>query len=299
MKIPFLKTGDTIALAAPSRKVVALDFEPFENYLIENGCKVIRATNLNFSENQFAGADSERISAMNDLFENPDVKAIIAVRGGYGAARIVDQLNWNTMLQHPKWLCGFSDFTVLLNHQVACNGLPALHSDMAVHFGQNGYEDNFSSLLDALTGKSISISVSKHPFNRQGNARGILVGGNLSVLYSMLGSASLPDMHGKILFLEDLDEYLYHIDRMMLGLKRAGVFDHLAGAVIGTMSEMHDNDIPFGKDAETIIRDQLIEYDFPLMFDFPAGHTELNRAFFIGAETAMAVSESESVFCQQ
>jgi len=299
MKIPFLKTGDTIALAAPSRKVLASDFEPFVNYLNEKGFKVIRATNLNLSDNQFAGTDAERVSAMNELFGNPDVKAIIAVRGGYGAARIVDQLNWNAMLQHPKWLCGFSDFTVLLNHQYACNGLPALHSDMAVHFGQNGYEDNFSSLLDALMGKPISISVSKHPFNRQGNAKGILVGGNLSVLYSMLGSASFPDMHGKILFLEDLDEYLYHIDRMMLGLKRAGVFDHLAGAVIGTMSEMHDNDIPFGKDAETIIRDQLIEYDFPLMFDFPAGHTELNRAFFIGAETAMAVSESESVFCQQ
>jgi len=299
MKIPFLRTGDTIALAAPSRKVSASDFEPFENYLTEKGFKVIRAGNLNLADNQFAGTDAERISAMNDLFENPEIKAIIAVRGGYGAARIVDQLNWNELLQHPKWLCGFSDFTVLLNHQYACNGLPALHSDMAVHFGQSGYEENFLSLLSALTGKPVSISVSAHPFNRVGSANGILVGGNLSVLYSMLGSVSLPDMHGKILFLEDLDEYLYHIDRMMQGLKRAGVFNHLAGVVVGTMSEMHDNEIPFGKDAETIIRDQLNEYDFPLMFGFPAGHTELNRAFFTGAETTIDVSPSESVFCQQ
>ncbi len=298
MKIPFLKTGDTIALAAPSRKVVSLDFAPLENHLVEIGFKVVHAGNLCLADNQFAGTDAERISAMNQLFSNPEVKAVIAVRGGYGAARIVDQLKWNALLQHPKWLCGFSDFTVLLNHQFACNDLPALHSDMAVHFGQNGYEDNFSSLLDALMGKSISISVSKHPFNRQGNAKGILVGGNLSVLYSMLGSASFPDMHEKILFLEDLDEYLYHIDRMMLGLKRAGVFENLGGVVVGSMSEMHDNEIPFGKDAETIIRDQLNEYDFPIIFGFPAGHTELNHAFFVGAETEIAVGEDGSIFKQ-
>ena len=299
MKIPFLKTGDTIALAAPSRKVVPLDFEPFEKYLIEKGFNVVRAGNLNLADNQFAGTDAERISAMNDLFENPEIKAIIAIRGGYGAARIVDQINWNELLQHPKWLCGFSDFTVLLNHQFACNGLPALHSDMAVHFGQSGYEDNFSSLLDALTGRPVSMSISGHPFNRPGNASGVLVGGNLSVLYSMLGSASFPDMHGKILFLEDLDEYLYHIDRMMLGLKRAGVFDNLAGVVIGTMSEMHDNETPFGKDAETIIRDQLCEYSFPLLFGFPAGHTELNRAFFVGAETEISVKSGGADFLQE
>lgn len=299
MKIPFLKTGDTIALAAPSRKVTLPDFEPFEKYLTENGFKVIHATNLDLSDNQFAGTDAERISAMNDLFENPDVKAVIAVRGGYGAARIVDQLNWNALLQHPKWLCGFSDFTVLLNHQYACNGLPAMHSDMAVHFGQNGYDDNFSSMMDALTGKPISMHISGHPFNRQGKANGILVGGNLSVLYSMLGSTSFPDMYGKILFLEDLDEYLYHIDRMMVALKRADVFNDLAGVVIGTMSEMHDNETPFGKDAEEIIFDQLSEYSFPLMFGFPAGHTELNRSFFIGAVTEIEVKSDCAEFYQQ
>ncbi|KAF5031786.1 putative murein peptide carboxypeptidase [anaerobic digester metagenome] len=275
-----------------------MDFEPFEKYLTENGFKVIHARNLDLSDNQFAGTDAERISAMNDLFENPDVKAIIAVRGGYGAARIVDQLNWKALLNHPKWLCGFSDFTVLLNHQCACNGLPTMHSDMAVHFGQNGYEDNFSSMMDALTGKPISMRISGHPFNRPGKANGILVGGNLSVLYSMLGSASFPDMHGKILFLEDLDEYLYHIDRMVVALKRAGVFNDLAGVVIGTMSEMHDNETPFGKGAEEIILDQLSEFSFPLMFGFPAGHTELNRSFFIGAGTEIEVGENESGFYQ-
>lgn len=298
MKIPFLKTGDTIAIVAPSRKVQPADYEPFEQYLIENGFKVVRASNLNMTDNQFAGTDSERISAMNALFENSEVKAIIAVRGGYGAARIVDQLNWNALKSNPKWLCGFSDFTVLLNHQYACNALPTLHSDMAVHFGQNGYADNFSSLLGALTGKPISMRISKHSFNRVGNAQGILVGGNLSVLYSMLGSASFPDMHEKILFLEDLDEYLYHIDRMMQGLKRGGVFNHLAGVVIGTMSEMHDNETPFGKNAEEIIRDQLSEYSFPLLFGFPAGHTELNHSFFIGVETGIEVGEVDSIFRQ-
>lgn len=298
MKTPFLKSGDTIALAAPSRKVSLADFEPFGNFLVENGFRVVRASNLTLSDNQFAGTDAERISAMNVLFENPDVKAIVAVRGGYGAARIVDQLNWNALQANPKWLCGFSDFTVLLNHQYACNGLPALHCDMAVHYGQPGYEDNFSSLLDALTGKPVSMRIPQHKLNSVGKANGILVGGNLSVLYSMLGSASLPDMSGKFLFLEDLDEYLYHIDRMMVALKRAGVFDRLAGVVVGTMSEMHDNDVPFGKNAEEIISNQLSEFSFPLMFGFPAGHTNLNRAFFIGVETEIEVSESGSAFLQ-
>ncbi len=298
MKIPFLKTGDTIALAAPSRKVSLTDFAPFEHFLTDKGYKVIRASNLNASFHQFAGNDAERISAMNELFQNPEVKAIIAVRGGYGAARIVDQLNWKALLEHPKWLCGFSDFTVLLNHQFATNKLPSLHSDMAVHFGQPGYGDNFTSMLDALEGKPVAFNVGAHRLNRSGKAEGMLVGGNLSVLFSMLGSVSFPDMHGKILFLEDLDEYLYHIDRMLNALKRAGVFDHLAGVVIGTMSDMHDNEVPFGSDAETIIRHHLSGFEFPLIFGFPAGHTELNRAFFIGADTSIAINDNGGVVMQ-
>ncbi|MPM31018.1 Murein tetrapeptide carboxypeptidase [bioreactor metagenome] len=140
--------------------------------------------------------------------------------------------------------------------------------------------------------------ISQHQLNRAGNANGILVGGNLSVLYSMLGSSSLPDMSGKILFLEDLDEYLYHIDRMLVALKRAGVFDKLAGVVVGTMSEMHDNDVPFGKNAEEIISLQLNDFSFPLMFGFPAGHTNLNRAFFIGKETEIEVKSEGAAFLQ-
>jgi len=298
MKIPFLKKGDTIAIATPSRKAGLSDFELFENYLAERGFKTVRAGNIFLSDNQFAGNDSSRIEAMNNLIEDKKIKAIVAVRGGYGAVRIVDKLNWDTLSKNPKWLCGFSDFTVLLNHNFAHNRLPAIHSDMAVHYGLKEYESNFEKLIDLLIGKPLELCFSSHPLNKYGEAEGVIVGGNLSVMYSLLASKSFPDTKGKILFLEDLDEYLYHIDRMIVGLKRAKVFDGVAGVVVGSFSEMRDNEISFGKNAEEIIYEHLSEFSFPLIFGFPAGHTSKNHPFYIGAETKIKTRKDISEFRQ-
>ncbi|NLL28685.1 MAG: LD-carboxypeptidase [Bacteroidales bacterium] len=298
MSIPFLKHGDTIAIAAPSRKIGDLDCKPFEKFLNDFGFNVIYAENISCEQNQFAGTDNERADAINKLFEDPAVKAIISARGGYGAVRIVDKLKWEALSKNPKWLCGFSDFTVLLNHQYQCNKLPSVHSDMALRFLDTSNRENFTTLVNILSGNKQTISFSKHELNRGEKASGVIVGGNLSVLYSMLGSKSFPELRNKILFIEDLDEYLYHIDRMMYGLKRAGVFDNLNAVVIGSMSDMRDNDVPFGKTAYEIISDCLKDFSFPLFFDFPAGHTNQNLPFFIGKDTVLETHKDKIIFNQ-
>lgn len=295
MKIPFLKPGDTIALAAPARKATPADYEPFRDFLLQKGYRVKLASNLDKAHHQFAGTDTERALALNEIFDDPEIKAIIMVRGGYGAARIVDLVNWDLFKRNPKWLCGFSDITVFLNHIQAQCGLPTVHSDMAVHFSDEAYRPNFDLLMNLLEGEKSSISAEPHFLNQQGEAAGILVGGNLSVLYSMLGSVSFPDMSGKILFIEDLDEYLYHIDRMMLALERAGVFEKVKAVVVGSMSDMRDNEVSFGINAYEIVSSHLKKYAVPVMFGFPAGHTKTNKPFFVGAETRVVVDKKWSV----
>ncbi|PKP04079.1 MAG: LD-carboxypeptidase [Bacteroidetes bacterium HGW-Bacteroidetes-6] len=290
--IPFLKPGDTIALAAPSRKVFPVDYEPFSQFLLQKGYKVKLSSNLGLSHHQFAGNDAERAVALNALFEDSTVKAMVMVRGGYGAARIVDLLNWNILQQKPKWICGFSDITVFLNHAYSKTGLPSIHSDMSVHFSNDEHRPNFDQLMNVLEGQKVIIETKPHPFNRKGKAHGILVGGNLSVFYSLLGSQSFPDMREKILFIEDLDEYLYHIDRMMLAFERAGIFSHLAGVVVGGMSDMRDNEVAFGMNAVEIANNFFKRLDIPVMYNFPAGHITDNRSFFVGAPTRIVVDEA-------
>lgn len=299
MFLELLKAGDTIALAASARKVEMNDFLPFKNYLESIGYKVILAQNLNSSDNQFAGTDSERVVALNELIKNPEVKAIIGIRGGYGTVRIVDKIDWKAYIDHPKWICGFSDMTVLLNHVYSETGFPAIHSDMAVHYSSDVYSGNFISLLNLLENgvcelnmPAIQVGESKLP------VEGIVVGGNLSVLYSLIGSRSFPSTENKILFLEDLDEYLYHIDRMIVAMKRAGCLRGLKAVVVGGMTEMHDNAVPFGKTAEDILRDIFVDENIPVYFGFPAGHQADNKAFFIG-ERACLIQENDVLIFRQ
>lgn len=299
MTFPFLKSGDTIALAATSRKVTPADYEPFRDFLLQKGYRVKLASNLNKEHHQFAGTDTERALALNELFADPEVKAIVMVRGGYGAARIVDLVNWDLFQKNPKWLCGFSDITVFLNHIHTQFGIQSIHSDMAVHFADDAYRPNFDLLMNLLEGKQTRISVEPNSLNQQGKASGIMVGGNLSVLYSMLGSESFPNMNGKVLFIEDLDEYLYHIDRMMVAFERSGVFDKVNAVVVGGMSDMHDNEVSFGMNAYEIVSSHLKKHAIPVIFNFPAGHTITNKPFFIGAETSIVADEKlAEVSCQ-
>lgn len=299
MKPEYLKKGDLLALAAPSRKVVGEDYKPFAEYLRKQGFRLCFPDDIEIADHQFAGNDEHRASKLNNMFNNPLIKAVIFIRGGYGAARIVDMLDWDAFARNPKWLCGFSDATVFLNHAFESSGIASLHCDMPLHFENPDFDrENFEAIIKVIQGESIEYSFDIHPLNRGEKARGVLVGGNFSVLYSLMGSASFPNMEGKILLLEDVDEYLYHIDRMMLAWDRAGQLKNLKGLIVGNFTDMNDNDVPFGKTAEEIISDRCASYDFPLFFNVPVGHTRVNKPLIIGEEISIEKEEGKIVLRQ-
>lgn len=293
MKLPPpLQKGDTIALASPARFVQPAEVEHFVRFAAQCGWNV-RLDEACFARyNQFGGTDEQRAAHLQSLIDNPEVKAIFCSRGGYGSLRILDKLKFESLLQHPKWLVGFSDITVL-HAKLQSLGIASLHAPMPFNFGPDDNQ-RFTELKLCLEGQHSSLTIAPHPLNINGQASGELVGGNLSILYALKGSDTLPDMKGKILFVEDVDEYLYHIDRMMLSLKRAGLFSDLAGMVVGAFTDMKDNAIPFGLTAEEIIREHVAEFGFPLCFGFPAGHISLQRPLLLGARIALEVSEKGS-----
>lgn len=287
---PFLKPGDCISIVAPARKVSLEELKQAIQILQNWGLKVKLGKNIYASDNQFAGTDAERLSDMQDMLDDTEVKAIIAARGGYGAIRIIDQLDFSVFKHHPKWIAGFSDMTVFHNHIQKHYEIQTLHCTMAFNFGKD--TESTSLLRDALFGELDEYEIDIQPLNRKGNGTGIMCGGNLSMLYALASTPSDIDTYGKILFLEDLDEYLYHIDRMMMQLKRAGKLSGLTGLVVGSFSEMKDNAIPFGKIAEEIIVDAVKEYDFPVCFNFPAGHGTKNFPLYMGREYQLTVDDT-------
>lgn len=286
---PYLQLGDTIGIVAPARKISLEELQFSINWLEGKGFQVVFAPNLFAEEHQFAGSDEIRQQSFQAMIDNPNVKAILSARGGYGSARIIDKIDFSHFHENPKWLCGYSDFTVFHSHLASQNISASLHSTMPISMNEETI-DNCNALFDALIGKKIELSGHNHPYNQYGTSAGKIVGGNLSILYSMLGSPSDINTNGAILFLEDLDEYLYHIDRMIVALKRAGKFDHLAGLIIGGMSDMHDNTIPFGYSAEEIIMKHCQEYDFPIAFNIPVGHGKDNKTLKLGVSSKLIVS---------
>lgn len=286
---PYLQLGDTIGIVAPARKISLEELQFSINWLKSKGFQVVFAPNLFAEEHQFAGSDEIRQQSFQAMIDNPNVKAILSARGGYGSARIIDKIDFSHFHENPKWLCGYSDFTVFHSHLASQNISASLHSTMPISMNEETI-DNCNALFDALIGKKMELSGHNHPYNQYGTSAGKIVGGNLSILYSMLGSPSDINTNGAILFLEDLDEYLYHIDRMIVALKRAGKFDHLAGLIIGGMSDMHDNTIPFGYSAEEIILKHCQEYDFPIAFNIPVGHGKDNKTLKLGVSSKLIVS---------
>jgi muramoyltetrapeptide carboxypeptidase len=292
---PFLKEGDAIGIAATARKVQFEEISPAIQMLKNKGFKVLTSSNLLLSHHQFAGTDEERLKGLQELLDNPDIKAILIARGGYGTVRILDKLDISAFKKYPKWICGFSDVTALLAH-LNNVGFQSIHSTMPILFSQS--ELSFNLLVDILKGKKITYQISTHPLNKFGEAQGDWIGGNLSVLYSLMGSVSQPDYSGKILFIEDIDEYLYHIDRMMMQMKRSGILKSINGLIVGGFTDMKDNTIPFGKTAEEIIYDAVKEYDYPVCFNFPSGHIKDNYPFIYGSKIKLIVSE-QSVEIEQ
>lgn len=232
---------------------------------------------------QFAGDDETRAADLQLMLDDPDINAIMAAKGGYGTIRILDQLDFNHFRQQPKWLTGFSDVTVLhafLNHRLS---ITTIHGPMAGLPDQKPeHWQALTNLKNALIGKSLNLTAEDHPFNKKGSARGEVIGGNLSIIYSLLGSPESFDPTGKILFIEEVDEYLYHLDRMLWALKRAGKFNGLAGIMIGSMTEMRDNEEPFGATADEIVDYHLSGFNGPIAFGVPAGHVPHNSSFYLG-----------------
>lgn len=286
---PYLHPGDCIGIVAPARKVSAQELKPAIDFLEKNGFRVALGKNIFAKQDQFAGSDEQRAADFQSMLDDPEIKAVLCARGGYGSVRIIDRLDFSHFRQHPKWICGYSDVTVFHSHLHGL-GIPTLHSTMPLNIKEDDFDNlNNRSLVQALTGGILAYTVPANPLNRMGMAMGQVVGGNLSILYSLLASPSDFDTEGKILFIEDLDEYLYHIDRMMMALKRARKLDRLAALVVGGMSQMNDNAIPFGRDAERIVADAVAEYSYPVCFNFPAGHTDNNVALKLGTSATLSV----------
>jgi len=286
---PYLKPGDQIAIVATARKISVEEIQPAIAEIEQRGFKVVTGNTIGAEDRQFAGDDKLRAADLQQFLDDEVTKAIFCARGGYGSVRLVDHLDFTAFKQHPKWIAGYSDITVLHSHIVKNFGVATLHSTMPINFVGNT-ADSLNSLFDALTGSLKGYKVDSHRLNNSGQTSGRLVGGNLSILYSIGGSVSDIDTAGKILFIEDLDEYLYHIDRMLMQLNRSGKLSGLAGLVVGGMTDMNDNTIPYGKTAEEIIKEHIDPYNIPLAFGFPAGHVSDNRALYLGRDIQFSVS---------
>jgi len=230
------------------------------------------------------------------MMDDPDIEAILMGRGGYGMSRIIDDLNFVAFLKKPKWICGFSDITVLHNHLQVWYGIHSLHSPMCGAFMPETEDRAYlTSLRAALTGEQLQYHITPSPFNRNGTAEAILTGGNLAILAHLTGSISEVDTTGKILFIEDIGEYLYNADRMLLNLKRAGKFDDLAALIVGSFTDMQDTERPFGQTIEEIIWDKVKEYNYPVCFNFPTGHQDVNYTLMLGAKHKIIVTDKGSM----
>jgi len=278
----FLKEDDEIAIVSPSYAIEPQKLDDAVSILNGWGLKVRVGRNALKKSGPFAGSDEERLNDLQQAVDDPSIKAILCSRGGYGASRIVDRLDFSPMLESPKWVAGFSDITVLhlwLNYIV---GMESIHSDMPLHFGDSSNTPGtFSSLKDALFGKLKRTEWQGSTY-RQGPVRGVVTGGNLSLIYGLTGTPADPDTSGKILIIEETGESYYHIDRMLVSLRLAGKLDSLAALIVAGMDDITDSRTPWGRNIEETVLDVVSDMQYPVMFGFPAGHISDNRAFYLG-----------------
>ena len=291
-----LKIGDKIGIISTARKITLDELDPAIKTIESWELKVGLGPNLFEVDNQFSGTVSQRSSDLQSMIDDDSIKAILCARGGYGTVQIIDKVDFSHLIKNPKWIIGYSDVTVLHSHLHQL-GITSLHATMPINFEKNTPKA-LESLKSALFGLGDLTEINHHHFNRFGKVEGEIVGGNLSILYSLLGSGSDINTDGKILFIEDLDEYLYHVDRMMMNLKRNGKLKNLKALIIGGMSDMNDNTIPFGKTAEEIILEYIKEFDFPVCFNFPAGHLDDNRTLVFGKECTLEINENGVILKQ-
>ena len=288
----FLTPGDKIGIVAFAKKITIEEIQPAVKIFQNWGLDVVIGDTIGSELNQFSGDDEQRRADIQKMLDNQEIKAIISARGGYGCVRIIDEINFSSFLKSPKWLIGFSDITVFHSHINANFNIPTIHATMPVFFKKNTPK-SLSSLKKLLMKGTLNYQIQSKTKElcKNGKARGQLIGGNLSILYSLCGSISSVKTDGKILFIEDLSEYMYHVDRMIYNLKRNGYFKNLSGLIIGSFTEMKDSNTPFGKNSEEIIFDLCKDLNIPIFSNFPAGHINDNRALIFGKTLEMQVEE--------
>jgi muramoyltetrapeptide carboxypeptidase len=290
----YLKKGDKIAIVCPAKKLPKSIDEAI--LTLQNwGLEVVVGNTVNGSYHQFAGTDQERAADLQQFLDDDSIKAIIAARGGYGTIRIIDLLNFKAFNKSPKWLIGFSDITILLSHALAELNTQSIHAQMPYTFNSST-ADALDSLRKSLFGEPLAYEYNSEFENRTGSATGILIGGNLSLLIALEGSISEMDFDDKILFIEDVGEQEYAIDRMMRNLKRKGKLSKLKGLIVGAFNEISEEKIPFGQTPEEVILELVKEFDYPVCFNFPTGHIDDNRAMVVGKKVNLIVNKKNVEF---
>jgi muramoyltetrapeptide carboxypeptidase len=292
---PYLQKGDTIGLVCPAGFMTLDKVQTCINTLQEWGYQVkLGKTIGGDSQTYFSGTDEERLSDLQQMLDDDEVKAVLCARGGYGMGRIIEYLDLKKFKKQPKWVIGYSDITVFHSHLYSNYYISSLHAPMAAAFNDEGYKNEYVlSLKNALEGKKIKYQCDTHGFNKRGEAIGELVGGNLALLAHLVGTDSDLKTRGKILFIEDIGEYSYNVDRMFWQLKRSGKLSKLAGLIIGGFSDIKDTERPFGQTVYEIIRDIIREYNYPVCFGFPVSHEKENYALKVGVGYKLKVTKSK------
>ncbi|MEO6254979.1 MAG: LD-carboxypeptidase [Ferruginibacter sp.] len=296
---PYLKKGDMIGITCPAGYMAEAKAETCISTLQSWGFEVMVGKTLGGrSRNYFSGTDEVRRDEMQAMLDNDNIKAILCGRGGYGVTRIIDQLDFTAFKRNPKWIIGFSDITVLHAHLYTKIKTASLHAPMASAFN-DGENEFIRSLRKAIIGKKAKYSCKAHPFNKPGVVSAELVGGNLSLLVHLTGTASDIKTNNKILFIEDIGEHIYNIDRMLYQLKRSGKLDNLAGLIVGGFTDMLDTERPFGKKVYKLIKEITVDYKYPVAFGFPVSHEKENYALKIGCTYNLKVGKPKVVLSEQ
>lgn len=294
---PYLKAGDTVTIVAPSGVLNnrTKEVNQAKDLLKSWGLHVVVGEHVFKKANHFAGTDTERAEDFQKALDNPNIKAIWCARGGYGTVRMIDKLDYTKYKENPKWIIGYSDITAIHN-QLNNEGSESIHAMMCTSLTDDlsKIENTLDTFKCALFGKDLNYTIGGSSYNKTGHTKASLVGGNLTLLHTMLGSKTSIDTSNKILFIEEIGEYKYHIDRMLQSLKRAGYFENCKGLIVGDMSRMRKNTTPWGTSIEQLILDVVAEYDFPVLFNFPAGHEDDNRALILGRTVELKVGKESS-----
>ncbi|HVD97290.1 MAG TPA: LD-carboxypeptidase [Cytophagaceae bacterium] len=287
----FLQKNDLVAIVATAKNFEKKELASCIQQLKDWGLQVVEGKHLYEKADQFAGTDEQRLEDLQWALDTKEIKAVFCARGGYGTGRIIDEVNWKKIIKSPKWVVGFSDVTVLLA-QLEKNDIQSIHGLMPISFGNKAYDPSIKKLKETLFGKPLRFKLPAHPLNRTGEVTAALTGGNLAILCSILETNSAVNMKNKILFLEDVGENLYRVDRMIVQLKRAGILKALSGLIVGHFTNMEDNPVPFGKTALEIIANAVKEYKYPVCYGFPTGHEPDNFPLILGATIKFSVKKN-------